>query len=462
MKPATPMRAAVAFLSTLLGAAVPTDAGAEIPVFIFAGQSNMVGYAATSSQLTGPLAAYAGAQTKVKFWGPNSSVLYPSWNDMQAPTELVNVLYTGSAFGPELSAGKDIADTLGYPRVAVVKHAVGATSLAPSPGQDWAPASNELAHQLFTRYHTAAYWMPSALGDTGRLSAFFWMQGETDGTTQESSAAYQTRLQEFISLARTGYGQPSLPFIMGQVNPSGYAAYWSNVQAAQVAVAKADPRAALVLTDDLSRNADDLHYDTAGTVELGSRFAHAYKQFATGSTGVGLLVNSGFEAQRISTSVGIPAVRNGGGTVTGALKGWTDVGYGVTLVRSHAFGTNTALASEGSQWLSLKNGYYNYGNGAATQTFPTVVGRTYTVTFNYAALSAGTGAVSSFWVGVNGVAVSSHSVSTQGTPAYFMTPWQTHTFSFVANSPLTAVGFASLDANDGTFFGAGIDNVRVY
>lgn len=453
---------ATAVLCTSLLGGLPTPARAEIPVFVFGGQSNMVGYGANSDELTGPLAPYAGAQSQVKFWGPDSSEADPSWGNMTAPTELTGVYYANKGFGPEVSAGKDIRDTLGYPRVAVVKLAVGATSLAPSLGLDWAPSSYELAYQLLSRYQAASNAMYGSLGETGRLSAFFWMQGETDATLWASAVNYQSRLQEFISLTRSGYAQPNLPFIMGQVNASSYATYWSTVQAAQVAVARADPRTALVLTDDLPRMADDLHYTTAGTVELGRRFAHAYKQFATGSTGTGLLVNSGFEAQRISTHVGIPSQYNGGSTVSGALQGWSDQGLGVTLVRSGAFGANTALASEGSQWLSLKNGFYNGGNGAVVQTFATVPGRTYTVTYNYAALSAGNGVASSFWVGVNGAPMASHTVSTVGTAAFFMTPWRTHTFSFVATGYFMTLGFASADPADGSFFGAGIDNVRVY
>jgi hypothetical protein len=451
-----------AFLCTSLLGGLSMPAQAEIPMFVFGGQSNMVGYGANADELVGPLATYAGAQSQVMFWGPNSSDADPSWGNMKAPTELTGVYTPNKGFGPEVSAGKDISTTLGYPRVAIVKLAVGATSLAPANGLDWAPYSYELAYQLLGRYQTARNAMPAELNDTGRLSAFFWMQGETDANLWDSAVNYQSRLQEFISLARTGYAQPNLPFIIGQVNASWYAPYWSTVQAAQVAVVRADPRTALVLTDDLPRMGDDLHYTTAGTVELGRRFAHAYRQFATGSTGTGLLVNSGFEAQRISTHVGIPSQYNGGSTVSGALQGWSDLWQGVTLVRSGAFGANTAMASQGSQWLSLKNGYYNGGNGAVTQTFATVPGRTYTVAYDYAALSAGNGVASSFWVGINGSAMASHSLSTVGTAAYFMTPWRTHTFTFVAAGYSTTLGFASSDPADGSFFGAGIDNVRVY
>jgi hypothetical protein len=454
--------AATSLCASLVGV-FPTATQAEIPLFIFAGQSNMVGYGATVDELVGPLLPYSGPQSRVKFWGPNSSVTFPSWGDLTAPTELVGVYYPYKAFGPEVSTGKDIAETLGYPRVAIVKHSLGATSLAPAAGWDWAPSStNELTQQLYSRYQSAAYWMPAALGDTGRVSAFFWMQGETDASDALNSVYYQARLQEFIHLARLGYGQPSLPFIMGQVNASLYATYWNNVQAAQVAVARADPRAALVLTDDLPRMADDLHYTTAGIVELGLRFAHAYRQFALGTPGAGLLVNPGFEAQRITSFVGIPSQYNGGSTVSGALQGWSDSGAGVTLVRSHAFGVNTALASQGSQWLSLKNGYLNGGNGSVTQRFVTVPGSTYTVAYDCAALSGGNGASSRFQVTLNGAIRASHTLGTAGTAAFHMTPWTTNTFVFTATATSTELGFASLDPADGTFFGAGIDNVRVY
>lgn len=447
---------AVTFLGASLLAGFPLSAEAEIPLFIFAGQSNMEGYATNAAELVGT--PYGGAQTKVSFWAFNPSSNAYAWRTMQAPTEPSN------RFGPEVSAGKDIADTLGYPRVAVVKHAVGATGLAPSlVEQDWYPYSYELALQLLTRVQDAAAVMPTQLGASGKASAFFWMQGETDGNSSDAAVNYQTRLGEFITLARVAYQQPNMPFIMGQVNPSTYAPYWYTVQAAQVAVARADhPRTVLVLTDDLARHWDDLHYNSAGTVELGKRFAHAYRQLTLGSTG--LLVNSGFEAQRISTTVGIPSALNGGSTVTGALQGWSDYNAGVTLVRTGALGAGTAQAGEGNQWLSLKNGWYNGGNwisGGVTQTFATVPNATYRVQYSYAALSPGNGAQSSFWVGVNGYSMAAHTVSTAGTLQNRMTPWQTHTFTFVASGYSTALGFASSDVPDGSFYGAGIDNVRV-
>ena len=56
--------AAATFLGASLLAGVPLPAeAAEIPLFIFAGQSNMVGYSANSDQLVGT--PYAGVQSKV-------------------------------------------------------------------------------------------------------------------------------------------------------------------------------------------------------------------------------------------------------------------------------------------------------------------------------------------------------------------------------------------------------------
>ena len=49
--------------------------------------------------------------------------------------------------------------------------------------------------------------------------------------------------------------------------------HWDGVRAAQVKVAKADPLADWVDTDDLNGPKDGLHYDKPGYAELGKRFA---------------------------------------------------------------------------------------------------------------------------------------------------------------------------------------------
>jgi hypothetical protein len=53
------------------------------------------------------------------------------------------------------------------------------------------------------------------------------------------------------------------------------------VRAAQAALPERVPRTAVVYTDGLGKQADSIHYDTAGQLELGKRFARAYSALAS-------------------------------------------------------------------------------------------------------------------------------------------------------------------------------------
>ena len=68
-----------------------------------------------------------------------------------------------------------------------------------------------------------------------------------------------------------------LPFVLGLVNPppERYPAY-DAVRDAQRRAAREFVNVHLVETDDLSKRSDNLHYDTAGNLELGRRFAAMY------------------------------------------------------------------------------------------------------------------------------------------------------------------------------------------
>lgn len=68
-----------------------------------------------------------------------------------------------------------------------------------------------------------------------------------------------------------------LPFIFGQVDPPAdrYPAS-EEVRNAQRAAERLIPRSKMVSTEGLAKHDDQLHYNTAGQLELGRRFARAY------------------------------------------------------------------------------------------------------------------------------------------------------------------------------------------
>jgi hypothetical protein len=195
-----------------------------------------------------------------------------------------------------------------------------------------------------------------------------------------------------------------------------------------------------------------------------------------------LALNGSFEDSTTSSFIGVPGnqgtgIGDGPGP-SGYIPFWQDLGPGVTLVRSGAFGTGTVQASHGSQWVSLQNGLFNSGgNGGLQQTLATSAGQTYQLQFDFSAMSDGA------HVGDPSNVVS-HShvidepfffdlgaeiafqpvtivVDTTGVPQHVMVPWQTATYQFTAVDASTVLRFIPLGPNDGTFFGPGIDNVRI-
>ncbi|MCH8154164.1 MAG: hypothetical protein IH786_02685 [Proteobacteria bacterium] len=91
--------------------------------------------------------------------------------------------------------------------------------------------------------------------------------------------AYEQNLTDFIGAVRTQFGVPNLPFVIGQIHSKNTGPYKLLIQEAQLNVSLAVPNTALVYTDDLSLWGDLLHYDSAGQLDLGSRFASAMIPF---------------------------------------------------------------------------------------------------------------------------------------------------------------------------------------
>jgi hypothetical protein len=103
------------------------------------------------------------------------------------------------------------------------------------------------------------------------------MQGERDARFPEAGRQYKENLGTLISHFLQDLDAPDVPFLLGHVNPpaEAYPAV-EEVRAAQASVARAVDNARLVSTTGLSKHPDNLHYDAAGQIELGQRFAQAF------------------------------------------------------------------------------------------------------------------------------------------------------------------------------------------
>ncbi len=105
------------------------------------------------------------------------------------------------------------------------------------------------------------------------------MQGERDAKFQEAATNYGVNFKKFISQVRADLQSPHLPFIYGQVNPPvEQFAFVHTVREAQAQTEQEVPCTKMILTDDLGKLDDGLHYDASGLMEMGRRFTKAFLQ----------------------------------------------------------------------------------------------------------------------------------------------------------------------------------------
>lgn len=232
-----------------------------IRVFLLGGQSNADGRADPSGLPTSPVNLQQ-PQEDVDFYEGSLTTLRP----------------VGGQFGPEITWGRCLADTLGdglTTRVAILKSAAGGTSLEVDwkPGGDATTAGDGGRYVTFQNTVTAGLAALASAYPNATLSieGMLWVQGERDAKGGFENN-YETNLTNFIADVRLTYGA-ELPFIISRLSidqtnipatPLGI------VRDAQSAVAAADPLAALVDTDGFGILADNLHFDALGQQQIGN------------------------------------------------------------------------------------------------------------------------------------------------------------------------------------------------
>ena len=259
----------------------PASASAAEPVrvFIFAGQSNMVGSDSKVKDIQRfpPFRGLEKPQPEVRFSyniGRQNKTRSDGWVDLQAVNNVV---------GPELSFARKVSRHIDAP-IAIIKCAAGGTHL----GGDWNPTEP----QGFEMYPLTLELIRSSLaefdrkGIAYRLEGFMWHQGENDMFNEGYMASYGENLKKFLARWRRDLKAPKLKFYIGELctktiwgmdlRPRMYA-----ISLGQKAVTSTDPLAEYIPTAHVGVEIGGgvglhYHYGTLGQLEHGENYADAY------------------------------------------------------------------------------------------------------------------------------------------------------------------------------------------
>lgn len=216
---------------------VAPSASDSLTTYILAGQSNMLGRASTSEL--------------------EASLQQPYDKALVFDRGKWVVFKPGNQFGPEVTFVRSM--TTNGRAIGVIKHAEGATSLA----KDWKAGSGEQYLSLVRKVTEAR------ASRKIRLAGLIWAQGEADSKSPENASAYGDRLAEFIQRLRADLGTPELPIVALRVNPP-----YPHVEGVRTAIEQTKlAHYAWIDGDDLVKAKDNLHYNVAGQLVLGDRFA---------------------------------------------------------------------------------------------------------------------------------------------------------------------------------------------
>jgi len=248
-------------------------------VFIFAGQSNMVGSDSKVDDIKDfpPFAGLEQAQAHVKFSyciGRENKMRSNGWVDLKPVNDVV---------GPELSFAREVSQTLKAP-IAIIKCAAGGTHL----GGDWNPNTPT----GFKMYPLTLDLIRSSLKELDtqkiayRIEGFMWHQGENDMFNEVYMADYGKNLEHFLAQWRHDLNAPQLKFYIGELctktiwgmdlRPRMYA-----ISQGQKEVTQTDALAEYIPTSHVGVEIGGgvglhYHYGTLGQLEHGVNYAEAY------------------------------------------------------------------------------------------------------------------------------------------------------------------------------------------
>ena len=248
-------------------------------VFIFAGQSNMVGSDSKVKDIRRfpPFVGLEKTQEQVRFsycLGRENKTRSDGWVKLQPVNGVV---------GPELSFARQVTSAIKAP-IAIIKVAAGGTHL----GGDWNP-DEPIG---FKMYPLALDVIRSSLAELDkqgiryRIEGVMWHQGENDMFNKDYMPNYGKNLKNFLARWRSDLKLPKLKFYIGELctktiwgmdlRPRMYA-----ISVGQRAVTDVDPLAEYIPTSHVGVEIGGgvglhYHYGTLGQLEHGVNYATAY------------------------------------------------------------------------------------------------------------------------------------------------------------------------------------------
>ncbi len=266
-----------------LVASLPLGQTAEDPaavrVFIFAGQSNMVGSDSQVRDIKNfpPFLGLENPQKDVRFSysiGRENKAKSNGW---------ITLAPINNTVGPELSFARKVTQLIDAP-IAIVKCAAGGTHL----GGDWNP-DQPIG---FKMYPLALKLVRDSLAELDRqgihyrLEGFMWHQGENDMFEENYMKSYGKNLKNFLARWRRDLKAPGLKFYIGELctktiwgmdlRPRMHA-----ISQGQRSVIETDPLAEYVPTSHIGVEIGEplglhYHYGTLGQLQHGVNYADAY------------------------------------------------------------------------------------------------------------------------------------------------------------------------------------------
>ncbi|MBC7967715.1 MAG: hypothetical protein H7Z17_17515 [Fuerstia sp.] len=249
-----------------------------IRVFLFAGQSNMVGADAHADRID-EFPDFRGAGA------PQDDVLYSYilGNGDQASNGW-GPLRPLDSFGPEITFARRVRQHIQSP-VAIIKSAVGGTTVA----FDWNPDAPDKGQKLYPRTLRLIRESLQELDRRGlkyQLEGVMWHQGENDMLDRNLYKQYAAGLTKLIAKLREDLNAPHLKWHVAEVSEKGiwgmdHRSNLGVLHEQQQQVLKSDPLLRWVPTSHLAfevmgSGQPHYHFGTQGQLQMGEAFAAAY------------------------------------------------------------------------------------------------------------------------------------------------------------------------------------------